>query len=337
MRRFAPALVGLTVLTASACSSGGGDPAQDLATALTSLTEDDFAWQLGLDVDNSVLSDAAQEIEGLGSISMFISSLQIGGRVVGGDTELHLGLLGQQVFEMRSIGDEQLFVRLGVQELLASFGADPQALLSDLGAQGIPEEFEAIALTALAGEWIGLEASQDDLARIFGEGTPDGGELAGIQQAFADVFEDPGALLERIGTVTATDGSDGAVVYDVEVDLAAAADFFYDDLAPLLEEAMGDAGTGDLAELRSDLDEALADAPETVSGLEVTVTDGEVTRIVLDLIEFAGAFSSDLPDGDARLVFDLSREDVEAVEAPTTSTFLSADDLAALVAAAQGA
>jgi hypothetical protein len=336
-RRFVPALVGAAALAATACGAGvsSADPEQELVAAVTSLSADDHAWTLTLDASDSLIKSASEGAEIIGQASLFLDSLQISGRQVAGNGAFEVGVMGVDVLELRSFQEgTKLFARLGVKELLSGFGMDPDAMLGDLGAQGLDPKMEALAGAALNGEWIGLSLDEDALAEAFGDQAEQSVDAQKLIEGLRARFQNPSDLLERIGTVAASDAEGGGVNYDVEINLADAVDFLITEIGPLMSETAGDSAA-DLADMQAEMAEALVDAPATIPGLRVTVVDGNVTRIILDIDEIARAFDPDLSaEGEASLVMQYTRGGLAPIEEPATSTFLTTEDLIALFAQA---
>lgn len=331
--RFVPALVGATALVATACGGGGAaapGPGEQLAAAFTTLSSEDVAWSLAIDASSGALA-GAQDVAAVGAVAPFLTSFAISGSRVGDDASFTVKLMGANVLTLRSINDgDALFARLDVQGLLDLAQIDAQALVAELGVQGLPESLLATLSAALGGDWIGLDVDLAALAESYGGSAGDRQQMQSTVDTLTALVADPSALIERIGTVTTSEDESGAIIYDVAINVPALGDFLRADVLPALAENDA-AAAPDLAEMQAGLDAALTGAPATVAGLRVTTVAGRVTEVAIDLGQIAAAFGEPLAEGEhARLVFTFDREGLAALEQPEVAVTLTEDDLSGL-------
>lgn len=281
--RLSIALLAIVALVASAC--GQSDPTSELADALSDLAEESFAYALTLDLDSA----AANELLGpdAGMAAGFVNSLALTGTKAEGAFSFSAGLMGFEPFSVRSYDDgRDVYLRVGVQEILASFGADLDALgLSALAdAPGAPGE---LLSDLLGGEWVGfVDLDPDAMAEQQAEA---GANYESFQRLGEDLrvrLEDPEELLRDVTVVTETD-VEGGTRYDIDIRTEPAVR----ELRELFEPLMSAFGE-DEADLEADLQELLAEAPETIAGFSATVQDGDLTELRFDV----GAMLASLND-----------------------------------------
>ncbi len=253
-------LVALALLLAGCADP---DPDEELADAVDRTLADSVAYSLTLEGD----ADAAVGAEA-GSL---LGGLLIEGVRDEGSWSVGMSVLGFDVFELRSAGEDRRHFRLGLGEVLALMGGgevDPgEPIAEDLRARGVDEDVVEIVAAGFRGGWLTVEGPIDasDLDRALGaevsEDAPDRGALAEV------LGGDIRGFVDRYVSVTEVRDVGNDRVFDVEVDAQELAREV-GTLAPSDPDGSDDADLGDL--------------PDRLPGT-VSVRDGLVREIVLDV------------------------------------------------------
>lgn len=253
-------LVALALLLAGCADP---DPDEELADAVDRTLADSVAYGLTLEGD----ADAAVGAEA-GSL---LGGLLIEGVREEGSWSVGMSVLGFDVFELRSAGEDRRHFRLGLGEVLALMGGgevDPgEPIAEDLRARGVDEDVVEIVAAGFRGGWLTVEGPIDaaDLDRALGAevsgDAPDRGALAEV------LGGDIRGFVDRYVSVTEVRDVGNDRVFDVEVDAQELAREV-GTLAPSDPDGSDDADLGDL--------------PDRLPGT-VSVRDGLVREIVLDV------------------------------------------------------
>lgn len=314
--RTVAATVALVVVTA--CGGGApADPQQAVAEAVDATADTSFAFSLTAD-----LQDASGD-PGMAQALAVFRSARIGGvQDDEGTVSLTIEAMGLEFGEMRAFEDGTVFLRANTQAIIDMSGglADPSALLEDL-PPGLPADVRSFAEAALRGDWVGLESSLDsptedlDLPDDAPFSSDDAQALIdGVRERFGDLS----AAVEEFATVTEleqgdSDGRRFAVDIDVEAIVRAFAEVF--------EEATGEPAPAD------EVQQAIDDLPTTLSGIQMEVVDGLVSRVTVDLAQMLAAAgeSAGMPES-ATLTLELSDHgSVDAVARPADAVVLTQD------------
>lgn len=319
-----PLLVLLVALVASACG-GDSDPQEELAAAVEGTFDDSFAFEFTVDADQSALAALG---EGAGQAAFFLSGFKIAGATEGDNTRLVLQLLSIDVLEARSIGDEAVYLRLGLDDVAQLTGTpvDVEALAGQLDDLGLDPAVRQTVVTALEGGWVGVEGGLDPerlQSLLGGEETPDEAE---VESAFEENFgADLPAFIERFVTVSEHSDEDGQQTFRVDLQvrelLRAAAD---------LSQRLGERQIA-LDDLEADLQEL----PETIPGTIVTSGD-RIDQIRFDLGESARRSGEEV---EGRIDVTLALTDhgeVAAIEAPADADVLTSEQFSNAVAQVMG-
>lgn len=320
--RLVPLLLVLGLVLA-ACGDGG-DPSEELADAFQNTFDGSFAYEFTVDADADALAELG---EGAGQAAGFLSGFSAAGTVDEDAASFAVTLLNQQIFQLRTIGQEAFYIQLGLNDFLAAFGGggfDPQdELVPALDALGLGEEVKGAVIEAFNGSWVGVEGELDteELSALLGGETEPVDEEA--QQRFREVFgEDVPGFFERFVVVEEEESEDDVTSYSVLLQVH--------ELFRAVADVNAELGVDDAAGL-GDLEADLADLPETVPGTVITADD-HVELITFDL---AAAMADPDADGEAEAVgsvelrFEITdHDDVEPVEAPEDATVLTAEQFA---------
>lgn len=322
--RTTPRLV-LAVLTvlglvSTACSSP--DPQTRLENALARTFDGSFAYELTIAADQAALQGLGQQGAQAGA---FLQGFAIAGSRADEAFELRLGFGGFDLVELRSLSEEELYLKLALDQLGAFLGGgqgfDPDAtIVPPLEQAGVSGAVIDAVRAAFNGQWVGIEgpidsdALQDALGGATPSETPTGDDQA-LREALCEDLEGFAECYLEVQEVTEEDGQD---VFQVRLALR--------ELVAALSEA---APTGEQVEdLRSDI----ADVPEQVPAA-VTVQDGVVTRLAVDVAEAVRSGGGDM-QGSIELRLDLSDHgEVDEITAPDGATTISGDQLADAMAA----
>lgn len=320
LRRF-PVLVALLGLLVAACGDGG-DPSDRLASAFENSFDGEFAYELTVDADSEALAGLG---EGAGQAAAFLAGFSAAGVVVDDAATFTVTVLNRPIVEIRSIGDDQLYLQAGLNDFLSAFGGgafDPQdELVPALDQLGLDEEVKAAVIEAANGGWVGVEGEVDDERLSLLLGAPSGEvDDEEARERFEEVFgEDVPTFVERFVVVESEETEDDVRLYEVHLQvhelLRAAAE---------LNAELGVENQGALADLEADL----ADMPETVPGTVITVDD-HVQRITFDLAEAARqrpAEDATAVTGSVEITFTFTEhDDIDPVEAPEEVTTITGE------------
>lgn len=319
--RTTPALAVLLALVLAACG-GPSDPGEELAEAFQRTFDDSFAYRFVVDADPTAVEGLG---EGAGQAAAFLSGFAIQGTLDDEAVSVDVQGLGTSLLQVRSIGEEELYLQFGAQNLLAMLGGgfSPEDLLPTLEAAGLDTELQGAVLGALRGDWIGIEGGFD--AAQLGGMAEGGAEVDEdeAEAAFHEAFgEDIPAFFERY-VIVRGDPQEEEGVRSFSVDLQLR------ELLRAASEASEDLGRADTAALE-DLEADLAELPETVPG-EVTVDDGLVTSIAFRAADTIRESGTEI-DGDLDLVLDLSQHgSVEELTAPPDATVITSEQLQQII------
>lgn len=340
-------LLTVLALVASACggSSLPDDPAQALVAAMTTTMDEEFAYTFSVDIDEALLADMGGEDAGPFGPEAIINAVKVGGTHVGEDTAFYIEFFNEPVFEIRTFrGSEtqgDFFIQLGIATVAEALGAPMD--MGDLGQitemPGMPEIFGQVLQSLLAGDWVG--AVDVDSEQIQAAAEEMGADMEGQQQLDAvmeelrSTFSDAQTFLDNYAEVVDEgEDTDGGRVLSVNLEARKLLDEVTAALAPVLAEQTGE--EFDEAE-RQDMVEQ---TPETLAGFTVTVADGHVTRVSLDVgemlagIEAAADAAAQVGPGQAVLTVEFEYENVDSIERPDAAVTLSTDDIIALLEAA---
>ena len=245
--------------------------------------------------------------------------------------------LGQ--FLQFKVVDEALYLRVDLGEL-AAYSPDaasglPSAaeLQGMVAAFGLPPALEELAGAALGGDWIGVtgltEEAIESFSQNFGLEMPTNDDASEQEERVRAIMDDLGLLDGTAFVESYLEVSGDGPTYDVTVQARKLADTLVE-LAGDLEDLTGGA-TGDVPDP--------ADVPETISGIQVTVEDGRVTRITFDVAavgQSAGEDTGDMEPGDLFVHLDLG-EITDELDVPDATTIDFSELQNALMGAFLGA
>ncbi len=348
MRRHAAAALSALAIFGAACGGAAGTPSEQLSDALADLRGTDFSYAITLDIDNDVLSRAAAADPTIGQASLFAGSFSMRGAYKDDDASFSVSVMGTDAMAMRILDDgAETYVQFGIVDLMAGFGMNPDDLLSEMQAQGgIPAGAEGFIQAFLSGGWVGFENDpeafealvDDEYRELYGDPTA-------MRDAFKPLIErfaDPAKLIEDYGTVTESDQVDGLDILVVDVQLRSLLGDLARDFATAMESqadspAFSDLGA-DFDDFENELQEGLAEVPETVPGLTVGLRDGKVERMTFDLgVAAASMGNNDIAPGAALIVIELDRSDVPDIVKPADSTFFTSEQLVEMMKSLQEA
>lgn len=320
-RHLASVLLVVLALVAAAC--GDGDPESRLAEAFEDTFEGEFAYAFTVEADRNALDALG---EGAGQAAAFLSGFGATGVVQEDAASFSVEILGANLLEVRTIGDEAFYLQLGLNDLLAAFGGgafDPRdELVPALDALDLSEEVQTTVLDALDGRWVGVEGELDPqrFAELMGGEAATEDPEATAERVRELFGEDVPAFFERYVIVEEEVEEDDTTRYRVLLQV-------HELLRAAAELDPDTAGAGALDDLEADL----ADLPETVPG-SVVVNDGLVTSIRFDIADAAREAGTTV-DGSVLLRLDLSDHgDVPDVEAPEAATVLTAEQFSEALA-----
>ncbi len=346
MRRLPSLLVGSALVLTACGGGGGGTPAEQLASAFENLRGTPFSYEVSLDIDNSVLQEAAAANPELGQASLFAGSFKMSGVYNDDDAEFTVGVMGSDALQVRLIDDHsKIYAKLGIMDLLGGLGMSPDQLMAEAQASGdVPLEAEELLNAMFAGGWVGFEYDEDALTGLYDDAGADAGvDTEAIREAFGDLnarLSDPAGMIEDFTTSTEGDEVDGARTFAVDIKLRSALGALAQDVRTGLEASASLPGLSDMAtDIDSDLQdfdemlqEGLAEVPESVPGLTIAVRDGYVDRITFDIGVAAAALGNDdIPAGSALIQIAIDRDDVPTIEEPDADVFYTTEDLAAFL------
>ena len=340
-RRFGTRLVSLVaglVLVGAACGQGGlpADPTDAVGTALDSTFQNDYAFDFHIDVSD----DAFPPGETQGSDAQFatiIKTLKVAGRVAPGEdygtgrTAVTVSAMGSQFIEVVTINDGEepaASLRVDLSPLAAFIGSTPtpEQVLEQLQLQEAPAEVKELVTALVNGDWVTVTGNFEpgDFGDL-GSEAPSIDPSEAASAAREALGGDIAGAIERFAVVTEReDAAEGTRVFDLELKVRELAEALVGAIEGIVDEEIP----------QEDIEEGLADAPETIGGFSVT-TEGEVvTRLMLDVGEAArsaGEEGVEIAPGDVQVVLDLSDHgEIEAIEAPDAAVTISTDELAEL-------
>jgi hypothetical protein len=255
-------------------------------------------------------------------VAQFLNTFALAGTVRDDVTSLEVrAVTTTPVFEIRRFGEDDLFVRMGISDLLGpGLEVDlEERILPAMVDLGIPRTVRNATTALFSGEWISVQGEFD-------------GTLGGLLQD--EVVDDPSADPERLQqdlggnlpgfvrrfvSVQQEIEADGQRRYAVDLQLHA--------LLRTVGELNAEVSVGGILDLAA-LEAQLASLPEQVAG-EVIVADGLVTSIRFDVADAARESGQDVA-GTIQLRLDLTEHGEPApLGRPDTAVVVPSDDLAA--------
>lgn len=305
-------------LAVGACG-GGGSPQERLEEAASRTADSSFAYEFTIEADEEAVRSFGPEGQ---QAAGFLQSFAVAGQRAGETMELRVGVLGFDVLEVRSLGEHEVYLRLGIQDLAAVAGAQAGELSANVVPQleqaGVPQEVVAAVEAALDGRWVGVEGEVDERALQEALGAPattDPSEQA--EHAKEALGGDIEGFVEQYVEVVDVREQDGNDVFDVNV---------------RLRELLRSLASADPSGQVEDLEADLADLPEQVAGT-VTVADDVIQRIAVDVAEAVREAGGQV-QGSVELQLDLSDHgQLEEVVAPDDVTTITGDQLGEAIAA----
>lgn len=306
-------LLALLTLVVAACG-GSTPPDEQLAAAFEDTFGEPFAFEIQIEADGEALRSLGDQA---GQTASFLAGLAVEGTIDGDATALTLRVLGREAFELRQLGEDSLYVRAGVVELLDTLGAGPalaDRLKPRLEELNLDPAVTAAVDAALSGRWVGVDGAIDLAALGAAAGTSDEPDPDQAREAFGSDL--PG-FFDQFVDVDQARASDGGTRFDVGLRLR--------DLLRTASAIGGDLGFGSGGAAEG-LEDDLAELPETVPG-RVLVSDGRVTAIVFDIAEAGRQFGADLP-GAIDLRFEVTASgNVPSVAPPDDAVLVESEAL----------
>lgn len=256
-----------------------------------------------------------------------LQGLAVAGRRGEDAFELRVGFGGFDLLQLRSLGDEELYLKMALDQLGAFLGGaqgfDPDTtIVPPLEQAGVSQEVIAAVRAAFNGQWVGIEGEidSDALQDALGGGATPSAPTSEDEEAIREALcRDIEGFAECYLDVQETSQEDGRTVFEVQLALR--------ELVRALAQA---APTG--GEQVEDLSSDLGDLPEQVPAT-VTTEDDVVTRLAVDLAEAMRSAGADT-QGSIEVRLDLSDHgEVEEVAAPDGAVTISGDQLANAMAA----
>lgn len=308
----------------SACGGGRADPSQALADALDGLRSG-VAFALSVDIDPAFRDRVTAEDPDAAQFFGVAQGGRITGRATSSGVELTVQLLGGDLFSLRAVDQDALYVRIDPNLLsqLSEGGFDPQQLLGQLS--GLPPQLQPVVQALLGGQWVGVTGLQQLAGQLPTGGLTPAPEATAFAAALEAEFGDLRQVVDRYLEVTERSREGDRQVLDVRIRLRA--------LLQRIAELAGESPEAPPVPLPSTED--LSDVPELVGGITVTLTGGDVTEIAFDVGETAASVGGEVPEGlepgavVVRIEFS-EHGAVEPVEAPEGAVTIGADELGAL-------
>jgi hypothetical protein len=293
MRKLLAVLAGTTLLLAACAgtenTSASDDPKGALVDALRNLTEAEGLTQtirVESDTDSLVaLGDGDLDAETADKI--LDSSITASGTQAenpeDSSSQILVTIAGNEDLEMRFV-EGDLYMRADIASILETFGQDPaelEAMAGQLQAQPGLEWVE----DAMAGDWVMLENAME-LSQQMGAAAG-ATTFSGEQQK--QLVNDLLRTVEQNATVTSEGDDDAGEHIRASLPLKDTLQDLIDSLGP----AAGMAGT--------DMQEGLQDVPDADITLDFWVSDGTITQMGFDIVEFATAMEDaadeEFPEG----------------------------------------
>lgn len=345
-RPLLPSVLAVLALVLAACGGGASTPLDALASAFDRTGDTSFSWELTLDLDQESLATLSGTDPGAAQGLAMAQSLRVSGVSHGDEaSSMAVEAMGFRIVEMRAFGNSDVYVQVNVASLAALAGsqASGDQLLEEFGLGGFEGRAKEIATTVVNGGWVGVtgmteewaeqqkERQKEQMAEVGGV-QPDFAELESLMEDLTETYlDDIRSTFEDFTTITQAGEGEVGTRYDVRFALHT----FLRDVFPRIEQAAAAMDAGD--ELtQEDLEDAIAESPESLGGLSIDVADGLIHRAVFDV----GAFLADIPDaqeagiapGAARVLISLSAHgEAPALERPADALTITADELTAVL------
>lgn len=329
MKKLLVILAGATLLL-TACAdnppSASDDPTAALVDALKNLSESDGLTQtirLQSDTDSLVAAGEgdidAETAEKILDSSITVSALQAENPEDAASLIL-VTIAGNEDLEIRFV-EGDLYFRADIESLLETFGQDPaelQTAISQFEGQPGLEWVE----DAAAGDWVVLE-NVLELSEQFGGASMDAGSLGADQQK--ELTNNLLQAVEKNATVTSEGDDDAGEHVIATLPLRETLSDLIDALGP----AAGMTG--------AELGDSLEEVPDEDISIDFWISDGTVTQIAFDVVEFAESFegtSEEIPEGVEELSFVIEIEEFDGSVDPVADA--AKIDTAALAKAFAG-
>lgn len=318
--RTARLLVLLLVLGAlSACRSGEpADPTERFAQAVERTFEGSFRYRLSAVSDRDALDALGAESR---QVAQFLNAFSLAGTISDEVTSLEVrAVTTTPVFEVRRFAEDDVFVRLGISDLLGpGLEVDlEERILPAMIELGMPRTVRSAATSLFQGEWVGVQGRFDeDLGGVLSDEVADDASVD-PERLQEDLGGNLPGFVRRFLSVQQEIEDDGRRRYAVDLQLRA--------LLRVVGEVNAEVSVGGLLDLAA-LEAQLEALPEEVAG-EVIVEEGLVTSIRFDVAEAARQAGQDV-GGTIQLRFDLSDHGAPPqLGRPDTAVVVPSDDLA---------
>ncbi len=316
MRKRRPiraALLAIFALILTACGGGGGgaasDPLSTLMQALERTRTDGAEYTASLESDGS---DPALAMAG---------AVALTGAIHGDNMDINVRALGSNLLAVRVI-DGEGYLRIDASAIAALTGESisGEDIQGMIAAGAVPPQ-AAEALTAVfEGRFLKLpsadalvEGDETGFVDSFIASATDSGDLTEEQarKLASDLqaeFSQDGAI-EKYVTVAELAGAEGSTDFSVTLQIRAIMQRVLDvvqDIEPM--------DADELAEAQADI----ADAPETLKVMTVTVVDGYIELVAMDLADIGAQLDAgeDAPGVTLKIEFE-SFGSAPAIEVPT--------------------
>lgn len=306
MRKLLAILAGTTLLL-SACAdsppAASDDPKGALVDALRNLSESDGLTQtirLESDTDSLVAAGEgdidAETAQKILDSSIVVSALQAD-KPEDAASLMLVTIAGNEDLEIRFV-EGDLYFRADIESLLETFGQDPAELQTAISQFEGQPGLEWIK-DAAAGDWVVLEDVLE-LSEQFGGASMGAGSLGADQQK--ELVNNLLQAVEKNATVTSEGDDDAGEQVTATVPLRETLSDLIDALGPVA--SMTGAEPGD----------SLEDIPDEDISIDFWISDGMVTQIAFDVVEFAKSFegtSGEMPEGVQELTFVIEIEEFD--------------------------
>lgn len=323
-------LVAVGALFLGACSDDAADKAEEdpkgaLVDSVNSLGEmDSLSVTLSLQSDPESLSALAAEDGGELSSEdaqkILDSSLTISARKGEepdqGQAQVIVNVAGNDAVEMRVV-DQTLYLQADAPALVETFGQDP-AVLDAVGQQAAASGLDFVE-PALNGEWLAIQGL-DQLAEQFGGVAPS--PNAEQQEQF---IKDLSEAFESTAEVT-SEGED-----DVGSHLVATLP-----VRDLYEKLLENAESLTGAVPGTSLPPA-SEVPDEDVTVDAWVTDGRLSQVEIDFLQFAEISGEEVPEGVERFAFRVALDEFEGeVAVPEGAVDVDLQEVMQLLGAGAG-